>query len=890
MYIKKINMLRYAILLLPVLLFADNKKMHDEDPKNRPHNTLGFGVLGSVYINDDQIFIGQTGSTLNNGSVFIYSKSDDGKINKDQIFPPIVGTVEHDFGFSISVDGNSMIVGAPSRAGNGVGRAYIYQRKASKEWVLKKEIVPDSSTWTTDFGSKVVIENDLILIGDRYARSEDGMVYALYFNKNLGNWIKINPIWTDQIISHGLFGHDIDIYQNRAIIGSRDGNIAIEYLFDSSNLNWVSRQVFSPKKLQSKGRFGFSVKISDSKVFIGYPGYDQKGEVQVFDQGNYQWELKQTIAIDESEEGLFFGASLSINKDQLMIGNFNGEKVFSYRLSDKNSYEQNQIMAPQNLPGSKFGRSISMASEQLLIGATYGEIAYMYHKSDADKWQISEVFSSEKGNQSVTGRFSPCSVGNKDNYYGKGGLADQKYPCSGIDLYAFITASDLGGNELNDIWGWTDPATGKEIALVGLTNGLSFVDVSDPLNSKVLGILPTQTRTSVWRDVKVYKDHAFIVADNASNHGVQIFDLTQLRGIASFTTFQTTAHYDQLGSAHNIAINEETGFAYVVGSYGCGAHIINIQDPINPKYAGCLTDADTGRGNDGYVHDGQFIVYKGPDTDYYGKEIALTSNETALSIADVTDKSNLKLITNYKTNYSGSRYIHQGWITDDHKYFYVNDELNERNGIDTYQTTFVFDITDLDNPKIANYYNSGLRTIDHNIYIVDTLMYQSNYSSGLRVLSIADPINPKEVAYFDTYPSGNRVSFVGSWSNYPYFASKTIVVSSIEEGLFVLKINEGDDLSLDDSINQPVIFNLQQNFPNPFNPSTTIQYTLPHSGEMSLLVYNSLGQIVKVLKEGYQEKGSYNATFNGASFPSGIYFYQLSSKDFIQTRKMSLIK
>ena len=105
-----------------------------------------------------------------------------------------------------------------------------------------------------------------------------------------------------------------------------------------------------------------------------------------------------------------------------------------------------------------------------------------------------------------------------------------------------------------------------------------------------------------------------------------------------------------------------------------------------------------------------------------------------------------------------------------------------------------------------------------------------------------------------------------------------------------MKINEGDDLSVDDSDSHPVIFNLQQNFPNPFNPSTSIQYAIPHSGEMSLIVYNSLGQIVKVLKEGYQEKGSYNATFNGSSFPSGIYFYQLSSKDFIQTRKMSLIK
>ena len=156
--------------------------------------------------------------------------------------------------------------------------------------------------------------------------------------------------------------------------------------------------------------------------------------MQVFDQGNYQWELKQTIAIDESEEGMFFGASLSINNDQLMIGNFNGEKVFSYRLNDKNSYEQNQIMAPQNLPGSKFGRSISMTGKQLLIGATYGEIAYMYQKSDSDKWQIAEVLSSEKGNQSVTGRFSPCSVGNIDNYYGKGGLADQKYPAQ-VSIY-----------------------------------------------------------------------------------------------------------------------------------------------------------------------------------------------------------------------------------------------------------------------------------------------------------------------------------------------------------------------------------------------------------------------------------------------------------------------
>ena len=237
------------------------------------------------------------------------------------------------------------------------------------------------------------------------------------------------------------------------------------------------------------------------------------------------------------------------------------------------------------------------------------------------------------------------------------------------------------------------------------------------------------------------------------------------------------------------------------------------------------------------MHDGQFVIYRGPDSDYYGKEIAFTCNETALSIADISDKNNLKIISNYQTDNSGARYIHQGWLSEDHRYFYVNDELNERNGIDTYQNTFIFDVTDLDNPKVAGFYNSNLRTIDHNNYVVDTLMFQSNYSTGLRVLSIADPINPREIAFFDTYPSGNKVSFVGSWSNYPYFASKTIVVSSIEEGLYVLKINEGEDLSIDSSYPVPSTFTLEQNYPNPFNPKTNISYTLSSDGFVSLIVF-----------------------------------------------------
>ena len=169
-------------------------------------------------------------------------------------------------------------------------------------------------------------------------------------------------------------------------------------------------------------------------------------------------------------------------------------------------------------------------------------------------------------------------------------------------------------------------------------------------------------------------------------------------------------------------------------------------------------------------------------------------------------------------------------------------------------------------------------------------MYQSNYSTGLRVLNISNPTNPKEVAYFDTYPAGDKFDFIGSWSNYPYFKSKTIVVSSIEEGLFVLKLNEGEDLSVENENVIPNSFVLEKNYPNPFNPYTSINYSLSSNGQISLVVYNSLGQIVKTLENGYKQKGSYTVSFDGSALPSGIYFYQLSSRGHIKTEKMSLVK
>jgi choice-of-anchor B domain-containing protein len=410
------------------------------------------------------------------------------------------------------------------------------------------------------------------------------------------------------------------------------------------------------------------------------------------------------------------------------------------------------------------------------------------------------------------------------------GLADGTYPCENVGLYAHISADELGGQRLNDIWGWTDPQTGKEYALVGLFDGVSFVDISNPNNPIVVGklneaefatkLIPTEAEEefpaciygigsskaaknilagSTWRDVKVFDNHAFIVADGQI-HGMQVFDLTLLRSYeGTKLTFTEDAFYDKLGNAHNIAINEATGFAYAIGvtnaevcgdRNGTGLHIIDINDPKNPAFAGCYIDSDTDLPSAvdvgiGYIHDTQCVVYGGPDSEHQGKEVCVSSAEGAVVITDVSDKSNPQTI-----GFSGQsrmQYSHQGWLTEDHRYFLMNDELDEtRIGRNT--KTYIWDVRDLDNPVFIDHYSHDTPNIDHNLYVLNNKVYQTNYTAGLRIFELGDLENAELIpaGFFDTTPGNNAIDYEGTWSNYPYFESGVVIVSDINNGLFIL--------------------------------------------------------------------------------------------------------
>lgn len=356
------------------------------------------------------------------------------------------------------------------------------------------------------------------------------------------------------------------------------------------------------------------------------------------------------------------------------------------------------------------------------------------------------------------------------------------FSCANIDLLAHLPPDQIGGQFNNDLWGWVDPLDGTEYALVGARDGVVFLDLSTPTAPRYLGKLPSHGNVSSWRDIKVYQDHAFIVADYNRDHGLQIFELAQLRSVTNPpVVFQESAHYDQFDDAHNIAIDAVSGFAYAVGGESCkgGLHMIDIRTPTAPVAAGCY-------GDDGYIHDTQCVTYQGPDERFLGRELCFNSAVSEMTIVDVTDKSAPRRLGTL--DYTGSAYIHQGWLTPDQQYFILNDEMDEwRNDHNT--RSYLIDLAQLDAPVLIGTYTAPFTSIDHNLYITGTYVFEANYTTGLRILDGKNiPLGRlNEVAGFDTFPEHDEPTFAGAWTAYPYFPSGIVVVNTIYSGVFVLQ-------------------------------------------------------------------------------------------------------
>jgi len=757
-----------------------------------PLHAQRFG--STALASGDHLLVSDTAQPTLPGTIYVYSRNPDGTWSESLKLTAGTRAENGDgFGRAMASDGSRLVVAT------GQDRVDIFAQNNDGSYRFESSLLGEGD----GFGSQVAVSGDRILVTSEGSDDAPARVQVWQFDAASGWTLETSLSSADGAMNDG-FGSTLAFDGDHILVGApraNEGTGAVHAFAREAASGMWSLGAALPTSFPAEGSaLGSAVWMHDGRAAIGAPGFaGRSGTVALYRWNDDRWQAAGRLSAFSADRGDQFGAAITEYAGRLLVGapgsgGRNGTgAVFGFSLAGDEANAlaatgTSVLNAPPLQDRSQFGAALAASGSALLVGApgldNRAGAAFIHENMTWTAPLVNETF----GYDSMAGEMIECEDGQAVDF-----------PCEGVDIMSFVSMGDLGadrGIRTNDLWGWEDPDSGREYAIVGLSNATSFVDVTDPFNPRVLGTLRmTDTANmAVWRDMKVYKNHAYIVSDGAGKHGMQIFDLTRLRNVPDAPVeFEADGLYEGIFSAHNIVINEETGFGYSVGSSaggttcGGGLHMIDLRDPANPVFAGCFSDGETGRRGTGYSHDAQCVVYRGPDPDYQGSEICIGSNETAISIADVTDKDNP--VTVAMASYPNVAYTHQGWFTDDQRYFYVNDELDEAGDLVDGTRTLIWDLTDLDDPVLAGEYVAQTTETDHNLYVKGNLMYQSNTAAGLRIIDITDPENPFETAYFDTSPVGGRGV---SWSNYPYYKSGMIAVTAGHYGLFLLKKREVD--------------------------------------------------------------------------------------------------
>jgi choice-of-anchor B domain-containing protein len=757
---------------------------------------LRTGYGSTVERFGDAVVVAESNNLIGPAAVYAYRQSGDGWAEVGRL--PQSGWQEEDgFGTAMAVAGDLLVVSAPGQDG-GRGAIYTYRRDGAGIVEVSRISFSDAAEGAT-LGASLAGSEGTLLVGGQNAAPR---AYAW----RDGGWQAAGELAADDVAEGDRYGLALAVSGDVALVGApgQAEGLGAVYAFARGGDAWEQAGRLEVRGLAANDGFGQTIALNGSdEVFVSAPNRNADGEVFRFtrDAESGEWTVQGRLAPFAPGGRDQFGGAIAASDERVMIGgalanNFRGGVYVFERDADGQVTSASFVGRDDDLRGTRFAQSLAVAGDVAVVGAPgddYGAGTALVYVADGDGWtSAATLASAPESLEAVTGSEVACA----------GGEASM-WSCEQVDLVSFLPVSAIGGGRgirLNDVWGWTDPETAREYALVGRIDGLSIVDISSASAPVYVGDLPMTPGSSsaAWRDMKVYEDHVFVVADGAGQHGMQVLDLRQIRDLDASqlpVTFEADVLYENVASAHNIVINEGSGYAYIVGARGggetCGGglHIVDIRAPRNPTFVGCFQDPSTGRAGTGYSHDAQCVMYAGPDQDHAGKEICFGSNETALSIADVTDKAAPVAIS--RAEYPNVGYTHQAWLTDDHRYLYMDDELDEMQGKVENTRTLIWDVSDLDDPQLVKEYFGPTKSIDHNLYIKGDYAYEANYTSGLRILDISDPEDPREVGNFDTVPyGGDRPVFDGSWSTFPYFDSGTIVITGGRLGVFFLRKQE----------------------------------------------------------------------------------------------------
>ena len=324
----------------------------------------------------------------------------------------------------------------------------------------------------------------------------------------------------------------------------------------------------------------------------------------------------------------------------------------------------------------------------------------------------------------------------------------------------------------NEIWGLV--VNEHEIAVIGSTLGIHFIDVTDPTNPIELTDAFVQGATFgpqlVHRDFHDYQGFLYVVADENNSSTLQIVDI---RNLPESTTV-VSDNNDLLSRSHNVFVDSTQARLYACGirrTTGRDAmSIYDISDPANPVELGIYNNV--GNVEIPYVHD----IFVRDHIAY------LNSGNDGFFVIDFTDPDD-PILLGTMNDYVQAGYNHSGWLDSKGHYYFLADE---NHGLELK----VVDVCEPNDLEVVQTFGTGSgipSSIPHNVLIDCNILYASWYYEGVQVFDISDPTNPVRIGFYDTSEVPDDFSFAGNWGVYPYLPSGNILASDMQDGLFILE-------------------------------------------------------------------------------------------------------
>lgn len=399
---------------------------------NRTLNTQ-FGY--SVDINDSTAVVGalwesydanNQDSLRNSGAAYILQLDQFGSWN---LIQKIVGSNRGKsafFGKSVAIHNNTICVGAHNQnydeSGKNyegdAGAVYVFEKNNNGTWVETQNIVAVDRDNDDDFGTSVAIFEDIIVVGanqeDHDESGNNALTYAgsayIFEKNNAGDWIQTQKIVASDRSSQDRFGNEVAISHNYIVVGAIENdldenggnnlsNSGAAYVFEKQgNGTWTEQIKLLPSLRGVNSKFGVSVDIDSNHIIVGARGnstdadennlISQAGASYIFKRTiNNEWIEQQKIVAQDRKLNAFFGQSVSISKDQIMIGSSQDKtdenglntidgagSAYIFRKNNQNVWEQSlKIVGSDRGAYDSFGHCVAISNNQVIVGVPYNK-------------------------------------------------------------------------------------------------------------------------------------------------------------------------------------------------------------------------------------------------------------------------------------------------------------------------------------------------------------------------------------------------------------------------------------------------------------------------------------------------------------------------------------